>query len=184
MPSPVAHSLLGYMVSQATAGADGEPQWWRVGLYIVAANAPDLDFIPGFLVGDPNRFHHGVSHSIGFAILFAGVFSVGLALLKQEVIRKNFFTFFCLYASHLGLDYLSLDLRAPYGLPALWPLSDAFYTAPFAFLLDIRRASSFDEFIPSLFSWHNLAAVGVELLVLLPCIILLRLCHKIKPFKA
>jgi hypothetical protein len=55
----------------------------------------------------------------------------------------------------------------------LWPLSDAYYIAPFAFWPDIHRANSFGTFVPSLFSRHNLWAVSVECLALLPVILLM-----------
>ena len=98
---------MGYIVYRATAGQVGVHQWQPLALYLFAANAPDLDFIPGFLIGDPNRYHHGVSHSIGFAVLFALAFSLVLVLVKRGSIGRNFGTFFALYCSHIGLDYLS-----------------------------------------------------------------------------
>ena len=34
-------------------------------------NAPDLDFIPGLILGRPNLYHHGISHSLGAAVIFS-----------------------------------------------------------------------------------------------------------------
>jgi inner membrane protein len=172
MPTPVGHSIMGYIIYRATTSSFGVHQWQFTAFCLFTANAPDLDFIPGFLIGDPNRYHHGVSHSIGFAVLFALVCSLFLSLLKKEVIGKNFVLFFFLYCSHIVLDYLSIDTRFPYGVPLFWPLSNAYYIAPFAFLPDIRRTSSSLEFIPSLFSLHNLWATSVEILLLFPFILL------------
>ena len=39
--------------------------------YIFIANAPDLDFLPGLIIGKPNLYHHGISHSLGIGILFS-----------------------------------------------------------------------------------------------------------------
>lgn len=172
MPSPVAHSLMGYLITRAEGQTDQSGRWGRLVLYIAVANAADLDFIPGFVIGDPNRFHHGISHSIGFAVLFALLCGISWALLKRESIGKHVMLFFCLYTSHLGLDYLSLDTKAPYGLPILWPLSDVFYIAPFAFLLDIQRSASSLDFVPSLFSLHNAIAMSIELIILSLLIVL------------
>jgi inner membrane protein len=173
MPSPLGHSLMGYIIHRATASPAEEQQWQRIALYVFAANAPDLDLILGLLTGDPNRYHHGISHSIGFALLFAVVFSLFLALRTQETTGRNFAIFFGLYSSHIALDYFSIDTSAPYGEPLFWPSSNEYYIAPFAFLPDIWRDSSSLTFVPSLFNLHNLWAVSVEFLTLFPFILLI-----------
>jgi inner membrane protein len=178
MPSPLGHSVMGYMIYRATARPVGRYRWQRTMLYLFAANVPDLDFIPGFVIGDPNLYHHGISHSIGFALLFAATFSLFLALQKQETIGRNFAIFLSLYGSHIALDYFSIDTSAPYGEPLFWPISNEYYIAPFAFLPDIWRASSSIEFMPSLFNLHNLWAVSVEFLLLFPFILLVSALRK------
>ena len=175
MPSPVAHSLMGYMIYRATKRPVEVHRWPLVALYLFSANAPDLDFIPRFLVGEPHRYHHGISHSIGVGLLFALTFSLFPLLREPDSFRRNFATFFCLYGSHIVLDYFSIDTSMPYGEPLFWPLSNAYYIAPVAFLPDIRRALSVSEFIPSLFSLHNLWAASVEFLLLLPFLLLVAL---------
>jgi inner membrane protein len=168
MPSPVAHSLTGYVIYRAASPVHA-CRWQYVVLYLFAANAPDLDFLPGFLVGDPDLYHHGVSHSIGFAVLFASALSLFLLFLKRDPIRRNFLIFFCLYSSHVILDWLSVDTAFPYGVPFLWPLTDEYFIAPFPFLPDVSRASSSGiSFITSLFSLHNFWTVGVEFLLFSP----------------
>ena len=77
MPSPIAHSLTGYIIYRAASPVHAR-RWQHVVLHLFAANAPDLDFLPGFLIGDPDLYHHGVSHSIGFAVLFASALSLFL----------------------------------------------------------------------------------------------------------
>jgi inner membrane protein len=167
MPSPVGHSLTGYLIYRATAKGDANERWWTFALYLVAANIPDLDFIPGLLVGEPGRYHHGVSHSLGFAILFGLALSLTLAAFKLGDGIQNFVIFFSLYFSHVLLDYLSTDTSFPYGVPLFWPLSKEYYIAPFAFLPDIHRpVSSGMKFITGLLSVHNLWAATVEALML------------------
>ena len=168
MPSPVGHSLLGYLFYRATASPVDLPRWRLLAVYLFAANAPDLDFIPGFLIGDPNRYHHGISHSVGFAVLFASAFSLFLLLWKRDSFIRKFTIFFSLYFSHLVLDYLSIDTSAPYGELLFWPFSNEYYIAPFAFLPDIQRTHFGGEFITSLFSLHNISAMFVEFMALMP----------------
>jgi inner membrane protein len=179
MPSPVGHSLMGLIIYHVSARPALSHRWQHIGLCLFAANAPDLDFIPGLLVGNPNLYHHGVSHSVGFAILFAAGCSFVLVLLKSKSMWRDSIIFFCLYTSHIILDWLSIDTRAPYGVPFCWPLSDVYYIAPFAFLPDIRRISfSNIDFIASLFSFHNLWAICVEILLLAPFIFMTLILKK------
>jgi len=175
MPSPIGHSLAGYIIYRAIRRPAAVREFVSVLPYLVVANAPDLDFIPGFFVGDPNRYHHGMSHSVGFALLVSVAASFFLCLKRQASMGRNFSIVFCLYFSHIALDYLSVDSSAPHGVPLFWPLSDKFYIASFAFLPDVTRepfTSSSLTFILSFFSLHNLWTVLIELLLLLPVLFL------------
>ena len=94
---------MGYIVYGATERR-GERTWTVSALYLFAANAPDLDFLPGLVVGDLSRFHHGPSHSVGFAILFGIVASLFWShRLCTFVVASS------LYFSHVVLDYLVQD---------------------------------------------------------------------------
>jgi inner membrane protein len=175
MPSPLGHSLAGYIIHQATDSRVARNGWQLLVLYILVANSPDLDFIPGFFIGEPNRYHHGISHSIGFALAF----SVGLSTLRFFLRRDRFWRklgiFFLLYSSHLGLDYLSTDTSPPHGQPLFWPLSSTYYIAPITLFPDIRRVSnSVGDFVVSLACLHNLWAACLEFLLLFPLLLIVQ----------
>src|SRR5262245_58069994 len=112
MSSPFGHSTMGYIIYRATPRPGGLPRCRLVVLYLFAANAPDLDFLPGFLVGDPNLYHHGVSHSIGFASLFALVMGLLSLFLNGNAMRRNFAIFFT-FDSRLAHPEYGLSVRAP-----------------------------------------------------------------------
>jgi inner membrane protein len=172
MPSPVGHSLAGLIAYQIAPEIDGMARRQVIALYLLAANAPDLDFIPGLMVGEPNRFHHGVSHSIGLALLFAIAVSLLLRLRQSEWRWKPFLVFLGLYLSHLLLDYFAEDHSAPYGVPLFWPASPAYYMSPVPLFSDIHRSNATADFFPSLFSAHNLWSVSLEGLVIVPFLLL------------
>ena len=67
MPSPVGHSIIAFTFYRLSARPHEPLGWRKLALYLFAANAPDLDFIPGLLIGQPDRFHHGAGHSVGNA---------------------------------------------------------------------------------------------------------------------
>ena len=164
---------MGYVIYRvSTKGV--RSRWWIVLLYLLIANAPDLDFIPGFLVGDPARYHHGISHSIGIALLVSVAFGLLLYIGGGVWNTRKFVISFCLYFSHVFLDCFSLDTSEPYGVPLFWPVSDEYYLAPLTFFLGVKRLySSGPMFIPGLFSLQNLWAVCIELAVFVPIILLL-----------
>ncbi|MFQ5584839.1 MAG: hypothetical protein ACE5GL_10425 [Calditrichia bacterium] len=70
MPSPIGHSLAGYVIASFKSGSLFNKNLSTVLLFVFVANVPDLDFIPGLIIGKPNIYHHGVSHSLGVGIFF------------------------------------------------------------------------------------------------------------------
>src|SRR5918996_1228730 len=168
MPSPIGHSLMGYIIHRATARPSSPHNWSAIALYLFAANAPDLDFIPGLFVGQPSRFHHGPSHSIGFAILFAAIASVCFRRKTHAFVMA-----FSLYLSHVLLDYLIQDPSPPHGVPLFWPFSYEYYMAPFAFFRRFDYAShSVESLLSPMLTLHNLLTVLLEVVLLLPLLIL------------
>ncbi len=169
MPTPVGHGLAGLAVFFTTQQHLSRRHVTAL-LLIFMALLPDLDFLFGFAVSDPNRFHHGFSHSFVF------VWAIGL--LMAAIWAKYSHTSLKIYAavfgvagsSHVLLDLLAADTSVPYGAQIFWPFSKDYYIAPFAIFLDIKRASSMDKFWQSLFIAHNFRAVFLEVLLLGPLV--------------
>jgi len=184
MPLPLAHSLAGAVVYKGL-DADGRfIAWKRLLLAVVIANLPDLDLIPGILVGEPNRYHHvGFSHSL----LFAAVAAVAVGLAATAAGRS--WPTWCsrmsgapgtallvglLLGSHVLLDTLNLDFRAPAGPPIFWPLSNAGVQI-YPWFVDVAKLigeGSVVDFVISLLTVHNLYAMLWELATLAPVLVL------------
>jgi inner membrane protein len=143
--------------------------------------APDLDFIPGILQGQPNLYHQGLSHSLGSALI---VSFAAAALVRGRSFWRHWGLFFFAYASHLALDYLAPDGRPPYGQPLLWPITSRYNAAPESLhiLWGVRHHAStnapLNEWLAGVSQWHNLAAIGIEVLVTLPVILLARMLRQ------
>src|SRR6266540_3200703 len=99
MPSPIGHSIMGYIIYGSTTKPVAGKRWRRLGLYLLIANAADLDFLPGLLIGDPNRYHHGISHSLGFAVLIALAYSLLVTLRSREAKLRPFTICLALWGS-------------------------------------------------------------------------------------
>lgn len=151
MSTPVGHMLAG---ATSTFGARPDASLRRrlvAGALI--GGAPDLDFVPGLLIGDPARFHHGPSHSLAFA--------VAAALIAWVVVSRDRWrwslTAGLAYASHLVLDALTADPSAPVGMQMFWPLSDAYVASPFRPLPRVLHT------VVSAINLHNAGVVLLEL---------------------
>ncbi len=172
MPSPVGHSLAG--LCGFLLGRKGLPTRKQAWLFVGAvalANLPDLDFIPGLLVGDPRVFHHQGAHSLAAAVL------VGLTIGLLSWFWKSNPVWWgvwggSIYLSHVLLDLLINDPSPPFGSQLFWPFSSSYFISPFT------PFSSFDYFDPELgivrtmLSLHNLMTILREFLLLLPVVML------------
>lgn len=193
MASPVAHALLGVAVGEGTRGRDalqpvdrpsasrlrnGTPQRWLLpAVAAFAAVAPDLDFLPGIVLGDPNQFHQLQSHTL-LAALLVGL-AAGLATVPTRLSSLRVGVAVGLaYASHLLLDVFTRDLGAPFGIPLLWPLSSEHFILPWPLFRAIHHGLPGQDLgtaLGELISVHNLAAVGIELVITLPIVLLVHL---------
>ena len=175
MATPIGHVLAGYAVAGIAAAPQLLSRRHTAGLCMLMALAPDLDLLPRLLLGQPALFHGGISHSFAAALLAAGVVA-GIHSLRGQSFRYVLALGFVAYTTHLLLDFLGPDNRYPYGLPLFWPMVDTTYLSPRPLLLGVRHAStteaSLREFIQGVASFRNLVAIGWEVVVSLPLVIL------------
>lgn len=174
MPLPVSHALAGAAIYSAADRDGGRAGWRRLVVAVFIANAADLDLLPGMFLGDPNGFHHGATHSFFFAVAVGLMVALVLAGMNRcWPLRARLRPFVgtalmvaALWGSHVVLDLLTRDPSPPFGVPALWPVSDGRFRLPALFARADKLAgpaSSYD-FLASLLSSHNLRAVAFEAL--------------------
>ncbi len=189
MPSPVGHSLAGLVIAGFGAGDSRRPRQeggqWRalltsLGLMaalVFAANAPDLDFLPGILRGDPDRFHHGPAHSLGAAVVFALAAAFGARIARARRPLQFGLLMGLAFSSHLLLDMFSLDKRPPSGVPLLWPLTAHYYSIGYPLFLDIQRQPAEPNFVKSVLLAHNAHAMFWEFVIMGLVLAVSRLGH-------
>lgn len=133
------------------------PEWLWCGILVVAANAPDLDYVLPILHRD---LHGGlrISHSIGFAVMVTVIFSLGFWLLgeRKSLGRRRTIGVFLAIVSHLVLDYCVGVLP----LPLFWPFDFSAFKSPFGWLPSAGKIS-----LTNYFLYRNLA---IEMGILLP----------------
>jgi len=173
MSSPIGHGLFGLAIGIATDRTVRQRLGWWLFLAF-AACAPDLDFVPGLLAGDINRYHQMMGHSFAAALIF-GVF----AALIYRAWKGRWSVLVgaagaSAYASHLLMDFFTHDRREPYGQMLFWPVSHDYFIAPFYVFDGIhhgRPGDTLTAFLAELFSGANLVAVGIELIVTVPLVL-------------
>ncbi|MDP7522465.1 MAG: metal-dependent hydrolase [Arenicellales bacterium] len=170
MCSPIGHGLAGIAVGLISR--PGFKGGFSFSLYLYAffsANVPDLDFLPGLLIGDINRWHHSYSHTLFAALLYtvlALLAARGFGIKKWRLVG---WLSLIPYLSHLLLDYLSLDRGAPFGIPLLWPLSDDYFYSELLLFGAIDHGgfgATNTEALIDIFSYANLLVITRELLIL------------------
>lgn len=145
------------------------PSWIRITiLSLILANLPDVDYLFGFLVGRPNAYHRGWTHSIFFAIGVAIVFLIIRFLILRKVEIRSALLIFGLISSHLFVDWFTLDTSDPVGIPLFWPFSNEHFIAPVILFRDVHKGVTNSQFFRVLFSTHNLITLGSELLIFGP----------------
>lgn len=172
MPSPVGHSLIGLAVGLAwllPRGSRSElgTRLRACGPYIpwllLAANLPDLDYLPGLLVGDLNRYHHLYTHTLGWAVVTSALLALGWRRFSAGSCAACFLLALTLQASHLLADIFTADGRAPYGIMALWPFRSEYVHAAITVFPMPRKAT-----VGEMFQWYNVGVMAREALVVLP----------------
>jgi membrane-bound metal-dependent hydrolase YbcI (DUF457 family) len=127
----LTHTTAGYLAYEAARPAGRH----RPGLLVASvalASAPDADFLPGIVIGQPGVFHRGVTHTIAAVAVVAMIgWIVGYrrAPLRWTGAGTALFAA-VVYGSHLVLDFFTTNRRPPSGGRFLWPFSDAYYLAP------------------------------------------------------
>jgi inner membrane protein len=197
MPSPIGHTiagLCGVMLVPQTLSL-GERRWLLLAS-VAIANLPDIDILPGLLLGDPRAFHRQGSHSLTAALAVGGLVALLGSVLKvdfswakrrknqpsQPVLNYALVKYWklnpirwgvwaaALYASHIVLDMLVADPSPPRGIQLLWPLSETYFSFP------ISLFGRFDYFDPSLgmvrsiLSLQNVFTVLREIILMVPLV--------------
>jgi len=173
MPTPIGHSLLSTAIFSSVNRKKLKLNWFDYLVFLFIGSFPDLDFLPGLVLGTPSRFHHGMTHSLFFGIIIGTM--TGLLYSKWK--RTNWLSytliFTSVYFSHLLADFLGVDTSFPYGEQLFWPFWQAYILSPISIFSDVYRSSNSADFFVSLFNWHNLRTVIIELLICGPILFLI-----------
>lgn len=153
MPSPIAHSVSGYILAKFLPPKQTEfrlgRRWEREILYpIFVANAADLDFIPQLITGE--MYHRGWTHSLIFAFGFSAIATFITSYFWQLPYKQLFLFTLLLYTSHLFLDFFSQGR----GIPVFLPFIASFFKSSITLFPGVhysRGLWDYSHFVPIVF---------------------------------
>lgn len=133
MPSPLIHGAAGYAIYRLYRSKEhwqhalGLKPMPLLAACIGLSVLPDIDAIPGLLLGDFGGFHNNLSHSILTTVLVSAT-AGAVAWFKMRSGFAAWFglTFLC-YGLHVVLDFFT----AGRGVMLLWPISSTRFVPPF-----------------------------------------------------
>jgi membrane-bound metal-dependent hydrolase YbcI (DUF457 family) len=169
--TPIGHALAGYAVYRFSGPSSDAGRGSLIWLCIIMSIAPDLDFLPGIIIGRPALYHHGITHSLGFALVVSLAIAT-ICMLKCWSFPATFKLAFFAYASHLVLDFFGYDGRPPHGIPLFWPLSMEYFISPVPLLWGVHHVQSSSgsvlEWVDGIFGLYNVGAVALETALVAP----------------
>ena len=171
MCTPIGHVLAGAAVYRG-GSKKGIQSFWFFVFILLCANLPDVDFLFGYLAGNPNLYHHMWTHSLTFC--------AGVGLLTALVSRPFFgqqsywmgLLTFGAVLSHLFLDYFTVDQDPPFGIKLFWPFTEKYYISSVLIFQDVYRVSTNSGFFKSLICRHNGVTLLIEIAVMAPVFII------------
>lgn len=174
MPTPIGHSLISLIFFKKFKHQLYKLSWYDIFVFILLGNIADIDFLPGYLIGFPSKFHHTFTHSIVFSLFIGSAFGFIYYLFNKKSLIKVSLIFCLVCFSHVLADFFGVDTSFPFGVQMFWPIWDGYIISPVPIFLDITRSSNSSDFFSSIFNYHNLKAVVVEIVICLPFLFLIK----------
>jgi inner membrane protein len=170
MPSPVGHILIGAAVHLA-----GTRRKFRsrttLAITLLGSIVPDLDFLPGILIGKMGAFHHGISHSLTLAILFGVLVFLFVRPVDKAIAVRTSMLAAVAYASHVGLDFIGVN-EGTRGVPIFWPLTDEKFGLSLN-LFGHFRWGDIREGLGTIIRWENVVPILREIMICGTAVLLL-----------
>lgn len=136
MPSPLAHSAVGYAVATVILrrnNQESDSSFRKNWKFILAAGIlsllPDFDSVVGILLGDFGRFHNNISHSLAFGLGASLLIGIVIKLIWKARFKFAFITVLCCYTLHIVMDFFTYGR----GIMLLWPFTSQRYQSDILF---------------------------------------------------
>ncbi len=132
MPTSIGHALVGLNLWVYNSRRDKRDCLF----FVFLSCLPDLDLVPGILIGDTFIYHHLLTHSLFFAFIVALIWSF---LFRKRGYIYSFLIAFVVICSHIFLYMMNTDtIGVPgKGMMIFYPFSDLRTAFPWGFFTGI-----------------------------------------------
>jgi membrane-bound metal-dependent hydrolase YbcI (DUF457 family) len=127
MPSPLAHSAVGYVVAKVLmpqSKREGDKRLennYKLTLAAVFLSLlPDFDAGVGVLLGDFGRYHNNISHSLIFGLVASLLIGLIVKVAHIGQFWTGFFITILCYELHIVMDFFTYGR----GIMLLWPFTN------------------------------------------------------------
>ncbi|HLA97828.1 MAG TPA: metal-dependent hydrolase [Anaerolineales bacterium] len=140
MPSPFAHTAAGYLIYRCYKRKlpDGRVKILTIPFQLIVLAVlsllPDLDALPGIIMGDLGRFHNNASHSLVVGGIAALIFSAAASRVYKSPMKVWFVVALTAYELHLVMDFFTGDR----GVMLLWPLTATRFSSPIKLFVGLQ----------------------------------------------
>ena len=166
MPTPIAHSLVGFIISSVSPyGRVFENNLLNFFLIIFVSVLPDLDLLPGMISGVMFKYHHGITHSFFAALVISFLLSFIIYIFQKKNILSHTFLFTIIYSLHIIFDLFGYDdgRLNGIGMPIFFPFnSDRYISTVIIFNGDLFKDGNVT--LHSLLRYTNLNLIITEIL--------------------
>lgn len=159
MPSPLAHTLAGALLTSGLMGRDRDPEkifglsWpGLLGAVAIFSLLPDLPTVVGLFTGDLAAFHNRQEHSLVAGLVVASALAWICSALTSTRGWHWFVLILTCYWLHVGMDFLTVGR----GVMVLWPWSHERFGSPIRVFYGLHWSEGW-------MSWRHLWTVLTEL---------------------
>lgn len=156
MPSPIAHTAVGYVIyawNREAVKTGDEALPLSLATIVGISLLPDLDIILALLTGNVEQTHNNWTHSPVTGLTATLIGGSALWFARRKSWRHWAVTIFICYELHVLMDFFTVGR----GVMLLLPFSHERYSAPVAIFYGLRWSQG-------VFSSHHVWTIATELL--------------------
>ncbi|MBE9169009.1 metal-dependent hydrolase [Pleurocapsales cyanobacterium LEGE 06147] len=138
MPSPIAHSVSGYVLAKflpLKQTSKSNTRYWLIFYPVFVAIFADFDFFLQLITGE--KYHRGFTHSLVFTLIFSIVFGLIISYFIKYSYQQIFWSNLIIYFSHLVLDFFTAGGN---GMELLWPFFNNFFKSPISIFPSVNHS--------------------------------------------
>jgi membrane-bound metal-dependent hydrolase YbcI (DUF457 family) len=169
MPSPIAHLAASFAIyqicqsppmQQTPVGVDRS--FRSLAMIVGLSFLPDLDAIPGLFLGELDRFHNNLTHSLVTGLFMAIAMGSIVWLKNRSGFIRGFSLVLITYQLHVLMDFFTRGR----GAMLLWPFSEERYEPAIKLFYGLQRSKGWLTIDHVWMLFNELTFAGMVILIL------------------